>query len=232
MLSRPSTISLTGGVRCGGVTHYLCVAIQVSRDVFGFLLQRWKRRKSEPSCFTTVPENPRDGCSWFLHKLHQKTHELMWRFEWNQICLVHLEEAQYTKKSPPQTVMWTFLHSERNWTCRKCSVGCEVPSGGVLTQHEQTSGWTKLWVTEEFHTESQKRLPLCRRYLGIQTDNPALSSTQHWPVPAAAAPAGPPPTAGKLSGSSSSHWVTSGRPACIYYHLTTQCWWELLMLIH
>lgn len=145
---------------------------------------------------------------------------------------IHKEEELLTASSPPQTVMWTFLHSERNWTCRKCSVGCEVPSGGVLTQHEQTSGWTKLWVTEEFHTESQKRLPLCRRYLGIQTDNPALSSTQHWPVPAAAAPAGPPPTAGKLSGSSSSHWVTSGRPACIYYHLTTQCWWELLMLIH
>lgn len=186
-------------------------------------------------------ESLRDGCSWFLPKLHQKTcvcstHEFIWvksdLSRASRGSSIHKEEELLKALSPPQTVMWTFLHSERNWTCRKCSVGCEVPSGGVLTQHEQTSGWTKLWVTEEFHTESQKRLPLCRRYLGIQTDNPALSSTRRWPVPAAAAPAGPPPTAGKLSGSSSSHWVTSGRPACIYYHLTTQCWWELLMLIH
>lgn len=99
-------------------------------------------------------------------------------------------------------------------------------------RHQQSSGWTKLWVTEELQAESQKRLPLCRSYLGNQTDNHTVTSPLRWPGLAGAAPAGPlPPQLGCFWVAAAADSLPANPPVCVIA-LLPNIWWVLVMVIH
>lgn len=99
-------------------------------------------------------------------------------------------------------------------------------------RHQQSSGWTKLWVTEQLQAESQERLPLWRSCLGNQTDNRTVTSPLRWPGLAGAAPAGPlPPQLGCFWAAAAADSSPANPPVCVIA-LLPNIWWELVMGIH